>query len=264
MKVAVLITGQLRDYKVNWRNHMKHLIEPNNADVFAFISSKNTLHSCGKSLEQKYYLTNTYTNDQITDSLSEIYGVNLKKLVIDNDEHLPDHNFGTLGYFRTRMQNQIDNIGHGFSIAKQYSQDNGFKYDVVVRCRPDNSMFPKPLSLKALKYLDNVIYSTAFTPSGHRDLCFFAMSNPTTFEKYCSFRYLEDEDANRTDSDFICTEHMWEEYLKTIGVKTKYVPDICRPFTGFDKTKPIADFPFRNKDEMLIDAQGNFVKQVLP
>jgi len=264
MRVAVLITGQLRDYKVNWRNHMKHLIEPNNADVFAFISSKNTLHSCGKSLEQKYYLTNTYTNDQITDSLSEIYGVHLKKLVIDNDEHLPDHNFGTLGYFRTRMQNQIDNIGHGFSIAKQYSQDNGFKYDVVVRCRPDNSMFPKPLSLKALKYPDNVIYSTAFTPSGHRDLCFFAMSNPTTFEKYCSFRYLEDEDANRTDSDFICTEHMWEEYLKTIGVKTKYVPDICRPFTGFDKTAPITDFPFRNKDEMLIDAEGNFVKQVTP
>ncbi len=114
MKVAVLITGQLRDYKVNWRNHMKHLIEPNNADVFAFISSKNTLHSCGKSLEQKYYLTNTYANDQITDSLSEIYGIHLKRLVIDNDEHLPDHNFGTLGYFRTRMQNQIDNIGHGF------------------------------------------------------------------------------------------------------------------------------------------------------
>ena len=33
MKVAILITGQLRDYKVNWRNHMKHLIEPNNADI---------------------------------------------------------------------------------------------------------------------------------------------------------------------------------------------------------------------------------------
>ena len=49
MKVAVLITGQLRDYKINWRNHMKHLIEPNDADVFAYICTKNTLHSCGKS-----------------------------------------------------------------------------------------------------------------------------------------------------------------------------------------------------------------------
>ena len=147
-------------------------------------------------------------------------------------------------------------------MAKEYSQTNNFEYDVVIRCRPDNSMFPKALSLGSLKYPDNIIYSTAFKPSGHRDLCFFAMANPATFDKYCSFRYLEDEDANRTDNNFICTEHMWEDYLKAIGVKTKYVPDICRPFTGFDKTAPIAEFPFRNKDEMLIDAEGNFVKQV--
>ncbi len=133
----------------------------------------------------------------------------------------------------------------------------------MVRCRPDNSMFPKPLSLKALEYPDNVIYSTAFTSSGHRDLCFFAMSNPKPFDKYCSFKYLEGEDDKRTDNNFICTEHMWEDYLKAIGVKTKYIPDICRPFTGFDKTKPITDFSYRNKNEMLIDAEGNFVKQVL-
>lgn len=264
MKAAVLITGQLRDYKINWRNHMKHLIEPNNADVFSFISSKNTLHSCGKSLEQKYYLTNTYANNEIADSLNKIYGVHLKRIVVDNKENLPDENFGTLGYFRTRMQNQIDNIGSGFAMAKEYSQANNFEYDVMVRCRPDNSMFPKPLSLGALKYTNNVIYSTAFKPSGHRDLCFFAMSNPATFEKYCSFEYLKGEDPNRTDSNFVCTEHMWEDYLKTIGVQTKYIPDVCKPFTGFDKTMPITDFPYRNKEEMLIDAEGNLVSQVLP
>ena len=262
MKIAILITGQLRDYKVNWQNHMKHLIEPNNADVFAYISSKNTLHSCGKSLEQKYYLTNTYTNDQITDSLNEIYNTHLKRLVIDDNEHLPDHNFGTLGYFRTRMQNQIDNIAHGYRIAKNYSEENNFNYDVIVRCRPDNSMFPRKLNLAALKYADNLIYSTKFTPSGHRDLCFFAMSNPYTFEKYISFKYLKGEDTTRTDSNFDCTEHMWENYLSEIGVKTKYIPDVCRPFTGFDKTLPIKDFPYRNKNEPLIDAKGNLVKQI--
>lgn len=80
MKVAVLITGQLRDYKVNCINHVKQLFEPNNADVFAYISSKNTLHSCGQSLEQKYYLTNTYENNEIKNSLSSIYGDYLKIL----------------------------------------------------------------------------------------------------------------------------------------------------------------------------------------
>ena len=262
MKVAILITGQLRDYKINYRNHMKQLIEPNNADVFAYISSKNTLHSCGKSLEQKYYLTNTYANDEIKTSLGEIYGHQLKGIVVDSAEDLPDENFGTLGYFRTRMQNQIDNIAHGYSLAKKYSLENKFEYDVIVRCRPDNSMFPNELNLEALKYTDDLMYSTKFTPSGHRDLCFFAMSNPATFEKYILFKYLSDEDPNRTDSNFTCTEHMWEDYLKGTGVKIKYIPDVCRPFTGFDKTMPIKDFPFRNKDEFLIDAAGNLVKQM--
>ena len=264
MKVAVLITGQLRDYKVNWRNHMKHLIEPNQADVFAYISSKNTLHSCGKSLEQKYYLTNTYTNEEIESSLSDIYGEHLKNFIIDNDEHLPDENFGTLGYFRTRMQNQIDNIAHGYKMAKNYSMENNFTYDIIVRCRPDNSMFPRKLDLSALRYPNNLMYSTKFMPSGHRDLCFFAMSNWDTFENYISFKYLEGEDPSRTDNDFICTEHLWENYLRQIGVKTKYIPNVCRPFTGFDKTKPVSDFPFRNKQEFLIDSAGNLVKQVEP
>ena len=38
------------------------------------------------------------------------------------------------------MQNQIDNIGKGFSMAKAYNS-----YDVIVRCRPDNSMYLKPV-----------------------------------------------------------------------------------------------------------------------
>lgn len=264
MRVAVLITGQLRDYKVNCINHIKQLFEPNNADVFAYISSKNTLHSCGQSLEQKYYLTNTYGNDEIKNSLSNIYGDYLKDIVVDNNENLPDDNFGTLGYFRTRMQNQIDNIGKGFELAKSYSKLNGFEYDVFVRCRPDNSMFLRALPLKKKMFEDNLIYSTKFMPSGHRDLCFFAMSNKQTFEKYCSYKYLEGEDPSRVDNNFKCTEHAWEDYLVSLGVKVKYVHNICKPFTGFYKDRPVADFPYRDKEAKLIDAEGNFVDQVEP
>ncbi len=74
MKVAVLLTGQFRDYKVNSKNHIKHLIEPNNADVFIYACSKNTLHSCGDSLEQKYFLTQTFDESEFEKSLLEIYG----------------------------------------------------------------------------------------------------------------------------------------------------------------------------------------------
>ena len=260
MKIAVLITGQLRDYKINYNNHLKHLIEPNNADVFVYACSTNTLHSCGDSLTQKYYTTNTYTNDEILSNVKKIYGNYLKNVEINSQEILPDDNFGTVGYFRTRMQNQIDNIGHGFSMALDYHSS----YDIIVRCRPDNSMFPYLIKLESLNYPDDTIYSTIFKPSGHRDLCFFAMSNPDTFKKYCSFKYLENVDPSNTNNDIArSTEHMWEDYLRSIGVSTKYIDNICMPFSGFDKTKSITDFPYRNKDELLIDFQGNFVPQVI-
>ena len=74
---------------------------------------------------------------------------------------------------------------------------------------------------------------------------------------------MKGEDASRTDSNFKCTEHSWEDYLVSIGVEVRYITDVCLPFTGFDKTQPITDFPYRNVNEKLIDAQGNLVDQVV-
>ncbi len=258
MKVAVLITGQLRDYKINCLNHVKHLIEPNQADVFVYACTTNTIHSCGQSLEQKYYRTAEYSKDEIVTSVNQIYGKYLKKVEVDDNEKLTEDDFGTLGYFRTRMQNQIDNIGKGFSMAKAYNS-----YDVIVRCRPDNSMYLKPVIVSSYDFPDDKIYSTIFTPSGHRDLCFFAMSNTQTFEKYCAYKYLEGEDPNRRDSNFLCTEHAWEEYLIKNGVNVQYIEDICRPFTQFDKSTKISEFPYRNSNEKLVDHHGNWVDQVV-
>lgn len=258
MKTAVLITGQLRDYKVNCLNHIKHLIEPNNADVFVYACTQNTIHSCGKSLDQKYYRTDNYSKDEIIDNVSEIYGNHLKVIQVDDNEKLTEDDFGTLGYFRTPAQNQINNIGKGFAMAKSHGD-----YDVVIRCRPDNSMYLKPVEVRDFPFNDTTIYSTVFMPSRHRDLCFFAMANPHVFEKYCSYKYLKGEDPNRKDSNFLCTEHAWEGYLMQNGINVQYIPDVCRPFTQFDKSTKVADFPYRNEKEKLVDHHGNWVDQVI-
>tara|TARA_R100000008_G_scaffold48895_1_gene29094 strand:- start:5586 stop:6392 length:807 start_codon:yes stop_codon:yes gene_type:complete len=264
MKVAVLITGQLRDYKINYTNHLKQLIQPNKADVFVYACTKNTIHTLGNGsqLNQKYILTNEVSEGEIKEEVSNVYGEYLKDLVVDSNEKLPTSNFGTLGYFRQRMQNQIDNIGKGFELAKKYAKNNNFEYDIFVRCRPDNSMYLRQVNLLNFKCSDNTIYSTKFS-SGHRDLCFFGFGDKESFEKYCSYEYMKGADPNSTANP-PSTEHSWEIYLASIGVKTKYIVDICKPFTGFDKTEPIVDFPFRNKEELLIDSNGNFVKQVEP
>ena len=260
MKIAVLITGQLRDYKINCFNHLKHLIEPNNADLFVYACCKNTIHSLGTSLEQEYSITNRYSAEEITKNIKEIYGPYLKELRINLNEKIPDHSFGTLGYFRTRMQNQIDNIRIGYEMAIKYSEQNNFEYDLIVRCRPDNVFFPKKVNLKKYNCKHKVIYSTIYKNSGHRDICVFAFSNPKVFKKYSSFEYLKDEDPNRVDEDFICLEHSLDKNLTQNGVKINYLGDVCIPFIGYDKTLPMIKFPYINENALLLDSKGNFVK----
>ena len=116
MKVAVVITGQLRDYKINCINHLEHIIKPNDADVFVYACSKNTLHTTGDNITQNYKITTSDSVSQIEADINEIYGTYLKGLIVDENEELDDANFGTLGYFKKRINNQMQNIRNGFCV----------------------------------------------------------------------------------------------------------------------------------------------------
>jgi len=256
VKVAVTISGQLRDYKINALNHIKHLIEPNNADVFVYACNKNTLHTCGVNVTQKYNLTTAYSPEEITEDVKKIYGSNLKAVQVNENEELDESSFGTLGYFKKRMNNQMTNIRKGFMMAKEYPRD----YDLIVRLRPDNSMLPSPVDLSSIKIHEGYVYSTVY-PSGHRDPWFFSFSVPETFDKYCSFVYQKDAVETRTDNDFDCPEVALEKYVISSGLQLEYIQSICLPFYQYDKTKPVTDFPHRNTKEKLIDANGNLVDQ---
>lgn len=260
MKVAILITGQLRDYRINCLNHIKHIIEPNNADVFIYACNKNTMHTTGPNITQNYKITTAYAKEQIEEEVKIIYGDHLKGVAINENEELDDSNFGTLGYFKKRMNNQMTNIRKGFLMSQEYATQNNFKYDVIVRCRPDNSMFPFESDLSKIQIKQNHVYTTIY-PSGHKDPWFFSFSEPETFNKYCSFIYLPDADENRTDNNFLHPEASLEKYLFDSGMNTIYFPSICLPYYQYDKTQPVTDFPYRQKHENLIDADGNLVEQ---
>ena len=260
MRVAVTIAGQLRDYKINALNHIKQIIEPNNADVFVYACSKNTLHTTGDNVTQNYKITTVQSSEEITNDVQEIYGKHLKQVVVNENEELDDLNFGTLGYFKKRMNNQMTNIRNGYLMAKEYSSKNNFEYDVIVRCRPDNSMFLKPVLLQGADFHEDVIYTTIY-PSGHKDPWFFSFSKPDTFNKYCSFVYLDGADESRTDNNFNCPEVALEQHIRNAGMKLVFIPSICRPFYQYDKTQPVTHFPYRNAEEKLIDAEGNLVDQ---
>ena len=165
-----------------------------------------------------------------------------------------------IGYFKKRMNNQMQNIRNGFLMVKEYSKRRNFDYDVVVRVRPDNSMFLKLIDISAFNIQPNEIYTTIY-PSGHKDPWFFSFSEPDTFDKYCSFIYQKDADETRTDNNFECPELELENYLRQSEMKIYFAPSICLPFYQYDKTQPVTDFPYRQKEQKLIDADGNLVEQ---
>ena len=123
MKVAVVISGQMRDYKINITNHIRHLIEPNNADVFVYACTKNTIHSLGQSTSQKYNITSVQEPEILENEIREAYGKHIVKVQINSQEELSDNNFGTLGYFKKRMNNQMTNIKKGFEMATLHSKN---------------------------------------------------------------------------------------------------------------------------------------------
>ena len=133
---------------------------------------KNTLHTTGANITQNYKITTSDSVEQIESDVNKIYGNHLKGLVVDENEALDETNFGTLGYFKKRMNNQMQNIRNGFKMAQEYAKSNSFKYDVIVRCRPDNSMFLRPVLLSMFNIQPDQVYTTIY-PSGHKDPWFF-------------------------------------------------------------------------------------------
>ena len=263
MKVAVLITGQLRDYKVNALNQIKHLIEPNDADVFVYACNKNTLHVAGQAMrQQKYHITTENTREEIIKDVKNTYGKNLKQVLVNENEDLDEGSFGTFGYFRRRMQNQMDNIRKGFLMAMKHSRDNNFEYDVIVRSRPDNSIYPKVINLSEFPIEDGLVHSTVFY-TGHRDPWFFSFANPKTFNTYCALKYYGEEEDSRTDNNFDCPELAMEKYLASSAIRLSHHTDIGLTFTGLDRTEKINDFPHREIHEKLISSTGALVEQRL-
>jgi len=261
MKIAVLITGQFRDYKVNSLNHINHLIEPNNADVFIYACTKNTIHTIGPNITQEYNETTVIDKNDLENEIISIYGDFIKDIKVMDNENFQG-SFGTIAYFKNRMQNQMDNIRKGFLLAKKYEIENDIKYGVFLRLRPDNSMLPNLFTVSSVEFNRNVLYSAMF-PSGHKDAWFFSFAGSEIFDIYCGFKYLEGIDESRTDKNFDCPEIAMLKFMKSKNIPVQFVKNICRPFYGFDKIQRITDFPFRNKNEKLIDGNGNLVDQIL-
>jgi len=190
MRVAVLLSGQMRTFDQVVENLYNNLIKPYNADIFISTWAKrghSYNHGTLPDPEVKERATDVITQDMLV----RTYKTNLIATEIENvetyEQTMPDaykdiyiNGFtwaglkltGTcvLQFYKMQRVNQL---------KLDYEKANNFKYDLVIRCRPDNIMFA-PLSPRYLDNLRTNIYGIncqgTFYPNRIYDIFFYSSS----------------------------------------------------------------------------------------
>lgn len=143
MKVALLITGQLRTYDLCKHLIKNMLIDKYDTDVFLSIDTSNIhrrepLANSNKSIDthtitdvisffspKKTYICDDYSNE-----------FNRQKLALSSDsiKFSPDN-------FHKLIMEQYYIVTQGYRILKEYVSSTGIKYDLVIRLRFDQFIY---------------------------------------------------------------------------------------------------------------------------
>jgi len=142
MKVAVCISGQLRTYEKCYENLKKYILKPLNPDIFIQVwdevgashkeSEGNKEKVCESKLLDMYHPKKIVIEERPIGADDELYG---KKVPPKLKEIEPLHYKSALSMFY-----QINACNR---LAVDYSKEQGFDYDVIIRIRPDSMFLEK-------------------------------------------------------------------------------------------------------------------------
>ena len=148
MKVAVLLTGQLRTFEMIKYLHMNSLILPYNSDVFLGINSNNTYQNTTKN-------TASNTLELLNKAIDFFKPINTFTLNETNVcEDKPEH--------RKLLYIQYYIIKKTYELLKTYSDNNNIKYDLIIRLRFDQFIFSNevPIAPKLFNSeLNTILYN---------------------------------------------------------------------------------------------------------
>jgi len=151
-KIAICLSGHIRDYKGNLASINKYLVKPLNADVFM-----HTWDSVGKQIVITKNVLGPIPNEYNKD-MPNLYETitNLKKLEIENNQQFissVESNLGekqfylygqSLGdnYYGGQAEpkyiySQFYSIYKSFKLLESYSIEQNIKYDIVIKLRSD-------------------------------------------------------------------------------------------------------------------------------
>ncbi len=152
VRVAVLVAGEMRNYfnKDLLASNLKHLFDLYNCDLFVSTWSK-----CGYSPYHGQQYNKQYSHNIVQQSnLESVYGRFLKKSNIEDYENwlnkLKDSKSriynGILGnkkIWPATSYPQFYKLWDANRLKQDYENENNFKYDVVIRFRPDMFLIEK-------------------------------------------------------------------------------------------------------------------------
>ena len=247
MKIAVLISGQMRDSFNTYLNHYKQFIEPNNADVFVATSTKNFWYEWEGDWDPKkvfVHLHSEIDEKDIIERIKSYYGNNLKGYAISNKEAIPERK-DPIKYFEYFMNNQFNNNKYAFQLALDYEKENNINYDMFVRLRIDKTVFPKPLILTNDILLPICTHIEPTT--------FFFIGNREMMKYYCTWTYSSIYSSPPKE----ILEHIRKKYDINIIEKSLTI------YIQRDGLGTICDFPYslNNKSEVGYNAYRKEPKQ---
>ncbi len=140
MRVALCLSGQMRTYKQAYKNLKKYILKPLKPDVFI-----HTWEYSGITNRSKLSSKNKYGEKITYRQLKKLY--NPKKAVI---EKFYDEYYDELEGIKFPKKLKKDNPTKTYAdlplfykikkcndLKKEYEEKHGFKYDIVIRMRPD-------------------------------------------------------------------------------------------------------------------------------
>lgn len=186
MRTAILICGQLRTFTNVWDNMKKHLVNPLEADVFIYTWSNTGYgnRTLGLGIEDKDVdvnelknLTNCkkiFVKDYEQEFQTKLDDVEIPQKLIELE---PIHHRNNLPLWYTLYKCN--------ELKKEYENENDFKYDCVVKVRPD-IWFDSELPSQVFEHLDHLLQWDFAIGKGFQVCDKMALSNSENMDYYCS------------------------------------------------------------------------------
>jgi hypothetical protein len=272
-KVALLLSGNLRTFYFNDSYIVKsymNLIDKHNIDVFIYtdnndfnindvqyFSDNNSEKILGiVQQDTRYYKKSDFINYEnasnlLNEELKKTFGDKLKKIYIEKyDNNLIDIIFDKNNInHKIFMENiysdfnrkralmcQFYKLFKCFNLLVDYENENNFKYDIIIKSRPDG-IFNNLSKLDFINFnYDNTLYC-----GGHHLHIYdwWAIFNRFIMEHYCNY-YLNIS-QNLVDKIYLFVYHIDKKVVKEEVIYCDDVAEYKKNFKNYDYVYDLSD-----------------------